>query len=151
MPTTGIDVSPNVVQGSPLDSRELVLEYYFAESGRFRTNTAIKRNWPNPGFQLVANSNAADPVDVDGRYTHTVQVTGIAVSSGDTLVIQASLDGVNYYNLPVTPSTLTPTAVTTIAANGIYNLTSGNYWKMQAVVTPGGTTGTTVVTLISKT
>ena len=151
MPTiTGYDVSPNVVQGSPLDVRELISEFYFGESARFRLNTSIKRNWPTPGVALVANSNAIASVDIDGRYTHTLQVTGISATTGDTLVIQACLDGTTWVTLPASSIATSPIGITTIIANGLYNLPDGNYWKIQAVVTPGATTGTTFVTLMSK-
>lgn len=150
MPVTGIDVNPNVAGGTSLDARELVEEFYLNESGRFRINTAIKRNWPNPGYLLVMSSTAQNPVDVDGRATHTIQAVGIAPTAGDVITIQATLDGATWVSIPVTSIAATPATTATITANGLFTLTAANYWKIQALVTPGTTTGATNVTIISK-
>ncbi len=146
-----MSTTPNgIVNGTPLDTRELVEEFYVNQSGHFRTNPAIKNNWPAPGWALASNSIASVPIDISGRGVHTVQVTGINVSSGDTVQIQANLDnGTTYYALPMQPQVASPTVVTTITVDGLYVFV-GNYWMVKAVVTAGSNTGTTNITIFSR-
>lgn len=149
---------PNVAAGktnppSAIDLHELVWEFMNNQASRFRFNPSIKYTWPVPYAYLVQTSTSTPlPIDISGRFHHYIQATGIAVSSGDSVAIQVSLDGVTwfapgYYNI-TTPTTLI-TSGTGITTNGIYFLTGG-FWYIQAVVTPGSNTGNTNVILNSR-
>jgi hypothetical protein len=135
-----------------IDIRELLYEYVLNQSSHFRLNPAIKATWPVPYTYLAMTSTVQVPVDVSGRYHHYIQVTGIAVSSGDTVALQGSIDGVTFYSLgtlTMTSAMTSAPSTTPIAADGIY-YTTGNFWYIKAVIVPGSSTGATNVFLSSR-
>lgn len=140
--------APYAVVGSPLDSRELIEEFYFNNSGRFRANPAVKQNWPVPGVLLSINSTDQNAADVSGRSFHSIQVKGINVVTGDTVVINASLDGINFVPIQVYDYT-TNGATSTITADSIYYI-KGCFWYLETVTSAGANTGTTNITLLSQ-
>ena len=68
---------------------------------------------------------AGQPITVQGRYYHSVQVSGL-IGSGDSVQIQSTNDGVNWANLGAA-----------ITANGFTQLTSGLYRALKAVLSTG--------------
>jgi len=111
---------------------ELERMFYLRAAGLFEVSSIAAQ----PAKLLMQSSLVGNPVDVQGRLYHGVQVSGIG-TTGQQVQIHASLDG------GVTWSQLGAT----ITADGIVQLPSGAYTHLKAVLsTPGGTTTAEILT-----
>jgi len=101
-----------------------------------RTNAGMARDWwplqfPDAlvalndepyfyaGYSIMAASVMGQPAKVAGRVRHAIQVSG-TFGSGDTIVVNGTLDGVNWAALGLYAATTPVTVATSIAAAGIY-------------------------------
>lgn len=113
--------------------------------------------WSDTATQLTA-AGATDAVGVRGSKNHTISATVAAINTNVVLQVEGSIDGTNYFKLPledVVVSGLTITSnVATITANGVYLL----YVKDVAIKTirtnfvseTGGTAATIDISLNSQ-
>jgi len=81
--------------------------------------------WTETATQLTA-VGVTDSVTIEGSTDHTVQVTVATIDTNVVIQLEGSVDGTNFFILPIEDSTVSGLAISanvvTITANGTYLL-----------------------------